>query len=126
MSTVSSAAFRPMMKSGPRGIATYAAAKSGIIGFSRGIALELGPYNITVNCIAPGLTGRSGTYLVMGGKRPSLEDRQKEATAEGQVLPLGVVDPDDISGALLYLVGPHGSRVTGTIMHVNSGAYFPA
>ena len=94
-------------------MAAYAATKSGIIGFSRAAAYELGPYEITVNVIAPGNTEQN-----MGD--------EADVAAEGQVLPLRLVRPDEIAAAVMYFVGPGSDRTTGQVLHVNSGSYFNA
>jgi len=127
VNTTSRTAYRAGALAARRGVAAYAANKAGIGGLSRALALELGPDNITVNCIAPGLMRESGNFKELGlSAAGDPEERQRRAEAEGQALPPEPGDPEDIAGALLYLVGPHGRRVTGMVMHVNSGAYFPA
>src|SRR5262249_12967754 len=77
-----------------------AGAKSGIIGFSRVAAGELGTWGITVNVVAPGLTAGSG----MGGEPVTLsEDEEIErATDEGQVLAPRYVRPDEIAAGVMY------------------------
>ncbi|MGE3326332.1 MAG: SDR family NAD(P)-dependent oxidoreductase [Acidimicrobiia bacterium] len=116
VSTASRAAYRASRGAYARGMAAYAATKLGIVGFSRAAAFELGPYQITVNVIAPGLTSPdNGVNL----GDPSLE-------GEGQVLPLRFVEPDEIAAAAMYLVGPGADRTTGQVLHVNSGSYFNA
>jgi NAD(P)-dependent dehydrogenase (short-subunit alcohol dehydrogenase family) len=125
VNTTSRAAYRAGVGAGLRGVAAYAANKAGIAGLS--VAIELGPSNITVNCIAPGLMRESGNFRELGMDHPpTAEERQASAEREGQVLPPEPGDPEDVAGAMLYLVGPYGRRVTGTVMHVNGGAYFPA
>jgi 3-oxoacyl-[acyl-carrier protein] reductase len=110
--------------SGAQGISDYAAAKAGVVGFSRALALEVGEWGITVNVVAPGQV--SGTGML--ADRPPLtpEEEARLGQAEGQVLPPRHVRPDEIAGAVLYLVGPYSERVTGTVLHVNGGSYFPA
>jgi 3-oxoacyl-[acyl-carrier protein] reductase len=126
VNTVSRAAYRPGEAAARRGVAAYVANKAGIIGFSRAMAMELGPHGITVNCIAPGVMRTSGNYRELGyDAPPTLAQRQKAAEAEGQVLPPRPGDPEEIAGAMLYLVGPYGNHITGTVMHVNGGSYFP-
>jgi 3-oxoacyl-[acyl-carrier protein] reductase len=121
VSTASRAAFRPMSSS--PGLSDYAAAKAGLVGFSRALALEVGEAGVTVNVIAPGHV--AGTGMAPGGQPSEDQDRQT-SEAEGQALPPRPVRPDEIAGALLYLVGPYSERVTGTVVHVNGGSYFPA
>jgi 2-hydroxycyclohexanecarboxyl-CoA dehydrogenase len=127
VNTVSRAAYRPGVGAARRGVAAYVANKAGIIGFSRALAIELGPDSITVNCIAPGTMRASGNYRELGYDAPlTLEQRQRAAESEGQALPPKPGEPEDIAGALLYLVGPYSNHVTGMIMHVNGGSYLPA
>ena len=54
------------------------------------------------------------------------EAQRLAGEGEGQVLPPRHIRPDEVAGALMYLVGPSADRVTGTVLHVNSGSYFPA
>jgi len=122
VSTSSRAAYRPSRHI--RGMCDYAAAKAGLLGFSRALAVELGPFGITVNAISPGLV--SGSGLLDGGHAMTPEEEEAASNAEGQVLPLRYARPEELAGALLYLVGPHSDRVTGVVMHVNNGSYFPA
>lgn len=108
-------------------LADYAAAKAGIIGFSRVLAREVGEYGITVNCIAPGLVSDSGLGLVYSSPIWPPGSEQAAADNEGQLLrPYRMVRPDEIAGAMLYLVGPHSDRVTGMVLHINGGSYLPA
>jgi len=107
------------------GLTAYAASKYGIIGFSRALAMELGPWDITVNCVAPGLVDRSGMDRDPEKDVVSAEDLVAYSEHEGQVIyPLRYVTPEEIAGTWLYLVGPHADRVTGVTMHVNGGSYF--
>jgi 3-oxoacyl-[acyl-carrier protein] reductase len=120
--TASRTAYHPTVL----GVADYAAAKAGMIGFSRAMAMEVGRYGITVNCIAPGLVTGSGMGY-RGGIQPAPEQRQRQIQNEGQLVePIREVHPDEIAGAVLYLVGPYSERVTGMVIHVNGGSYLPA
>lgn len=122
VNTSSRAAYRPTVL----GLADYAAAKAGIIGFSRALAMEVGQYGITVNCVAPGLVSGSGMRAVAGRSRTD-EQRQRAVEGEGQLIePFREVRPDEIAGAVLYLVGPSSDRITGTVLHVNGGSYLPS
>ena len=120
VSTSSRGAYKPLS-----GVTDYSAAKAGIVGFSRALAVELGPWGITVNCVAPGALAPS-----KGGEetstRPPMTPEEREAAniREGGVIePIRDIRPEEIAGAVLYLVGPYSDRITGTVLHVNSGAY---
>jgi len=94
----------------------YAAAKGGIIGLTKTLALELGPHNITVNAIAPGFI-----------KTPRIEEAGwGDATAAFiQSLPLRRAGkPDDIAGVVAMLCSDAGGYVSGATIDVNGGWYF--
>ncbi len=123
VNTVSRAAYKPTSL----GLSDYAAAKAGIIGFSRAVAMEVGADGITLNCIAPGHVSGSGIGLVQGHPMPTPEQERQRINTEHQILePHRMVTPEEIAGAVLYLVGPYAERVTGAVMHVNGGSYLPA
>jgi NAD(P)-dependent dehydrogenase (short-subunit alcohol dehydrogenase family) len=83
--------------------------------------------SITLNCIAPGHVGGSGMSLVTARPLPGPEQERHRVDTENQMLePRRMVAPEEVAGALLYLVGPYAGRVTGTVMHVNGGSYLPA
>ncbi|GLV22903.1 oxidoreductase [Sphingobium sp. TomMM35A] len=96
--------------------AVYAAAKSGITGFTKSLALELAPLGIRVNDIAPETTDTPQTpidYMVPPENREHVE----------RWVPLGRFGhPDDCAGAALYLASPLASWVTGTAIHVDGGS----
>ncbi len=95
----------------------YAASKAGIIAFSRNLAVELGPYNITVNVIAPGLTDTA---------QPRYGMTEEEIAASADLVPLGrIAQPDDMVPIALFLCGPGGTYITGQVHHVNGGSYTP-
>ena len=97
---------------GNAGQTNYAAAKAGIIGFSKSMAREVGSRNITVNVIAPGFIDTDMTR--------ALDDDQRAAML-GQV-PLGRFgDVGDIAAATVLLASPAGSYITGETLHVNGG-----
>jgi NAD(P)-dependent dehydrogenase (short-subunit alcohol dehydrogenase family) len=91
----------------------YSATKSGLIGLARASALDLGSYNVTVNCIAPGpfLTDLPGTLLSAEQKK-SLADR----TALGRW-----GDPSELAGPALLLASDAGSYITGQVLVVDGG-----
>lgn len=100
--------------SGNPGQTNYAAAKAGLVGFSKSLAREVGSRNITVNVVAPGFIDTDMT-------RELSEDQR---AAIFQNIPLGRLgQPDEIAGAVLYLASPLGAYVTGETIHVNGGMY---
>jgi NAD(P)-dependent dehydrogenase (short-subunit alcohol dehydrogenase family) len=101
----------------PRG-AHYAASKAGILGFTRSLASELGPYGITVNAIAP------GTVNTAMPRAAGVTD--EELFASGRGYPLGrIAEPDDLVPALVFLCGKGGAYMTGQVIHVNGGSFMP-
>lgn len=100
--------------SGNAGQANYCAAKAGVAGMSRSLARELGSRNITVNCVAPGFIATDMTHALT-------EEQKKSMLAS---IPLGRAGtPEDIAGAVSFLVSPAAAYVTGTTVHVNGGMF---
>jgi NAD(P)-dependent dehydrogenase (short-subunit alcohol dehydrogenase family) len=125
VSTVSKAGFR--ISNNVMGLCAYGAAKYGMVGFSRAMALELGPWNITANCIAPGFVEGSGMKDPRTGQVfvPTAEQQLGGVTNAGQIItPLRYATAEEAAHTFLYFVGPTGDRVTGTTMHLNGGSYF--
>jgi 3-oxoacyl-[acyl-carrier protein] reductase len=101
---------------GNAGQASYAAAKAGLVGFTKSMAKEVGSRGITVNAVAPGFIETDMTHDL---------NEQQRAAYDSQI-PLGRFGTvDDVALAVLYLVGPGGSYVTGQTLHVNGGMYMP-
>ena len=101
---------------GNAGQSNYAAAKAGIMGFTKSLAREVGVRGITVNTIAPGFIKTDMT--------DALPDEQKEALASQIPLArLGTVD--EIAQSVLFLAGESGSYITAQTLHVNGGMYAP-
>jgi len=99
---------------GNAGQSAYAAAKAGIIGFTKAVARELAPRGITVNAVAPG--------LVETGMAAAVGDELREAYRA--VVPLGRDGTAaDVAGAVSYLAGPDAGFVTGQVLRVNGGLY---
>jgi 3-oxoacyl-[acyl-carrier protein] reductase len=126
---LSKAVMRPMMKKrqgriinvgsvigtmGNAGQANYAAAKAGVIGFSKSLAREVASRGITVNVVAPGFIQTDMTN--------ELTDEQKTATlANVPANRLG--QPEEIASAVAYLASDAAAYVTGETLHVNGGMY---
>jgi 3-oxoacyl-[acyl-carrier protein] reductase len=99
---------------GNPGQANYAAAKAGIIGFSKSLAREVGSRGITVNVVAPGFIATDMTA------RLPAEQQQQLA----QQIALGRLGaPEDIAHAVAFLASPHASYITGETLHVNGGMH---
>lgn len=99
---------------GNAGQTNYAAAKAGMIGFSKSLAREVGSRNITVNVVAPGFIVTDMTGV--------LGEAQKSALLTQ--VPLGRLgSPGDIAAAVAFLAGPEAAYITGETLHVNGGMY---
>jgi len=104
---------------GNRGQANYAAAKAGLQGFTKTLAIELGKFNITVNAVAPGFIVTDMTAATAARVGMSFEDFQKAAAAQ---IPVGRVGrPEDIAGTVSFLVGEDASFVSGQVIYVAGG-----
>jgi NAD(P)-dependent dehydrogenase (short-subunit alcohol dehydrogenase family) len=104
------------LNGGGAGLTHYAAAKAGIIGFSKALALEVAPFGVTANAIAPGLVdtpllGRSGMPQEV---RDRIVDR----------IPVGRIGtPEDVAAACAYLVAEEAGFITGQVVSPNGGGY---
>jgi 3-oxoacyl-[acyl-carrier protein] reductase len=99
---------------GNPGQTNYAAAKAGMMGFTRSLAREIGSRNITVNVVAPGFIDTDMTR--------ALDEAQRETLIRD--IPLQRLgEPDDIAAAVLFLASAQGGYVTGQTLHVNGGMF---
>jgi 3-oxoacyl-[acyl-carrier protein] reductase len=99
---------------GNPGQANYAAAKAGMIGFTKSLAREVGSRGITVNVIAPGFIDTDMTRALTEAQRASLNTQ----------VPLGRLgEPADIAAAAAFLASAEASYITGETLHVNGGMY---
>lgn len=128
---MSKAVIRPMMKkrtgriinissvvgaTGNPGQTNYAAAKAGLIGFTKSLAREIGSRNITVNSVAPGFIDTDMT-------RELGEEQKNKLTSQ---IPLGRLgSADEIAAAVEFLASPSAAYITGETIHVNGGMYMP-
>ncbi|HEY4559907.1 MAG TPA: 3-oxoacyl-ACP reductase FabG [Lysobacter sp.] len=101
---------------GNAGQANYAAAKAGIIAFSKSLAREIGSRGVTVNVVAPGFIDTDMTRGLPEEAKAGMLDQ----IALGR---LG--EPADIARAVAFLAGPNAAYITGETLHVNGGMYMP-
>lgn len=99
---------------GNAGQTNYAAAKAGVIGFSKSLAREVGARGITVNSVAPGFID---TDMTSG-----LAEAHKTALLE-QVPVKRLGEPEEIAAAVTFLASPSAAYITGETLHVNGGMY---
>jgi NAD(P)-dependent dehydrogenase (short-subunit alcohol dehydrogenase family) len=95
----------------------YSASKSGVVGMTRAMALELAAYDIRVNAIAPGLTDTA---------QPRYGHDETELVAMGRAVPLGrMAQPGEIADVIVFLASDESRYVTGQTLFANGGVYTP-
>jgi 3-oxoacyl-[acyl-carrier protein] reductase len=97
---------------GYSGLAAYSATKAALLGFTRSLAREVGPLNITVNAIAPGFIDTEMTHALDAGQRQQIARRSALKRLAGA---------DDVAGAVLYLLGDSARNITGVTLTVDAG-----
>jgi 3-oxoacyl-[acyl-carrier protein] reductase len=99
---------------GNAGQTNYAASKAGLIGFTKSLARELGPRNVTVNAVAPG--------YIQTPMTDKLTDDQRDALMRNIPIPrFGT--PQDVAEAVAFLAGPSASYITGVVLNISGGLY---
>ena len=101
---------------GNAGQSNYAAAKAGLIGFSKSLAREVGSRGITVNCVAPGFIDTAMTQALP-------EEVRAAFTAQTSLGKFG--EADDVAAAVLFLASEQARYITGQTLHVNGGMLMP-
>ncbi|MGH3734167.1 MAG: 3-oxoacyl-ACP reductase FabG [Micromonosporaceae bacterium] len=104
---------------GNRGQANYSAAKAGLQGFTKTLAIELGKFGVTVNAIAPGFIATEMTAATAERVGMSFEEFQKTVASQ---VPVGRVGtPDDVAAVASFLVSEEASYVSGQVIYVAGG-----
>ncbi|MBB4038719.1 3-oxoacyl-[acyl-carrier protein] reductase [Microvirga flocculans] len=102
---------------GYRSSSSYISSKSAVLGFTKAVARELAPLGITVNCVAPGVIDAPMLHITS-----TEENRAASFEKLSQSVPLGRLGrPDDLAGAVSFLLSPDASYITGATIDVNGG-----
>jgi 3-oxoacyl-[acyl-carrier protein] reductase len=104
---------------GNRGQTNYSAAKAGIQGMTKTLAIELGPFNINVNCVAPGFVVTRMTAQTAERVGVEFEDFQKFAAEQIPLRRVG--QPEDIASVIAFLASDDASFVSGQVIYVRGG-----
>ncbi|HEV8636716.1 MAG TPA: 3-oxoacyl-ACP reductase FabG [Chloroflexota bacterium] len=104
---------------GNRGQSNYSAAKAGLQGLTRTIAIELGQFNINVNAVAPGFVETRMTRAV--AERTGVDYEQMKADAAARIPLRRIGQPEDIANVIAFLVSDEAAYVSGQIIYVAGG-----
>ncbi len=104
---------------GNRGQLNYSAAKAGIQGMTKTLAIELGRFNVNVNCVAPGFVSTAMTQQTAERMGVPFEDFQRMAAEQVPLRRIG--EPEDIAGVIAFLCSEDASYVSGQVIYVRGG-----
>ena len=104
---------------GNRGQANYSAVKAGLQGFTKTLAIELGPFNINVNAVAPGFIDTEMTRAT--ARRVGIDPDLAIAQATEQIPLRRVGKPEDVANVIAFLVSDEASYVSGQVIYINGG-----
>jgi 3-oxoacyl-[acyl-carrier protein] reductase len=104
---------------GNRGQTNYSTAKAGLQGMTKTLSIELGPFGITVNCVAPGFIATAMTQQTAERMGVSFEDFQKAVSEQVPLRRVG--QPEDVAGTVAYLCSEDAGYVTGQVIYVRGG-----
>ena len=104
---------------GNRGQANYSAAKAGLQGLAKTLAIELGPFGITANCVAPGFIATAMTEQTAARMGVPFEEFTAAVAAQTPVRRVG--EPDDVAGVIAFLCSADASYVSGQVIYVRGG-----
>ena len=104
---------------GNRGQTNYSAAKAGLQGMTKTLAIELGPFNVNVNCVAPGFIATAMTQQT--ADRMGVPFEEFMAAVSAQVPLKRVGQPEDVAGTIAYLCSEDASYVSGQVIYVAGG-----
>lgn len=104
---------------GNRGQANYSAAKAGLQGFTKTLAIELGPFNINVNAVAPGFIATDMTKAT--AERVGIDFEENKRLASERIPLRRVGQPEDVANVIAFLVSDEASYVSGQVIYVNGG-----
>jgi 3-oxoacyl-[acyl-carrier protein] reductase len=104
---------------GNRGQANYSAAKAGLQGFTKTLAIELGKFGVTANAVAPGFIATDMTAATAARVGMAFEDFKAAAASQIPVQRVGV--PEDIANAIAFFTGEQAGFVSGQVLYVAGG-----
>jgi 3-oxoacyl-[acyl-carrier protein] reductase len=104
---------------GNRGQTNYASAKAGLQGMTKTLAIELGPFNVNVNCVAPGFIATAMTQQTADRVGMPFEEFQKAAAEQTPLRRIG--QPEDVAATIAFLCSEDASYVSGQVLYVRGG-----